>query len=99
MLRADEVLEEMAKTFRRSNGKYKDNWKNTGAAMKAMFPEGITLETEDDFVRFHLLEWTIGKITRFVNTGMTDKESVHDAAVYLAMIEAFLNEMGETDWN
>ena len=95
MLRADEVLEEMARTFRDRNGKYKDNWKNTGAVMLAFMPNGVTLLTEEDFVKFHLFEWVIGKLTRFVNTGMTDKGSVHDAAVYLAMIEAFINEIGE----
>jgi hypothetical protein len=82
------VLETMASTFRVRNKKYGDNWKNVGAVMAALYPEGVTLRTAEDHVQFHLLSWAVGKLTRFVNSEDTD--SIHDAAVYLAMIESLL---------
>jgi hypothetical protein len=81
----------MAATFRSRNPMYGENWKNVGNVMAAMFPNGITLRTPRDFVRFHFFDWTVGKLCRFVNADMEHTDSVHDAAVYLSMIEAFLS--------
>lgn len=94
-LRADKVLEEMAETFRSRNPMYGENWITVGAVMVALHPNGLTLNTADDFIRFHFLDWTIGKFTRFVNTNMTHTDSVHDAAVYMAMLEAFIKQQKE----
>jgi hypothetical protein len=89
-LRADLILDEMANTFRERNVMYGDNWEKVANVLSALFPQGITLTTPEDFARFHFLDWTVGKFTRFVNTGMTHAESVHDGAVYMAMLEALL---------
>lgn len=94
-LRADITLEQMAKTFRERNETYKENWITVGKVMEAMFPEGLTLRTEDDFVRFHFFDWVVGKLTRFVATDMKHTDSVHDAAVYLAMLESHLILKGD----
>lgn len=85
------LMEELAERFRERNGKYKDNWRNLGDVMVALYPEGITLRTADDFVKFHLLEWTLGKVTRFVNSD--DGDSIEDAAVYAAMIGSYLRSL------
>lgn len=88
--RADEILAEAAQTFKERNAVYGDNWKQVGDAMQALFPFGITLKTPNDWNRMHILMLTVVKWTRYVNNwelgGHAD--SVHDAMVYSAMLEA-----------
>lgn len=90
LLRADKVLEAMAETFRDRNPRYGENWITIGAVMAALYPNGITLKTKDDFIRFHFVNSIVGKFTRFINTDHTHDDSIHDAAVYCAMTEAFI---------
>jgi len=85
---ADQILAEMADTFRERNKVYGDNYKRVGAVMAAMFPNGIQLIEEDEFNRWHLFELIIVKLTRFANSGLTHADSIHDAAVYCAMVES-----------
>src|ERR1700746_2880029 len=89
-IKADLVLEEMARTFREKNKMYGDNYLAVGKVMQALFPNGITLKTEYDHILFHWISWSVGKLTRFVNSGMKDQNSIHDLAVYAAMIEDFI---------
>jgi len=90
MVTGDQILEEMAKTYKQRNEIYGDNFMTMGPVMTALFPNGITLKTQQDFIVFHLLDWMVGKLTRFVNTGMVHIDSIHDLAVYAAMIEMML---------
>ena len=85
-LTTDDMLREMANIFRERNTKYGSNYNKVAAMMTALFPNGITLQTHEDFIRFHFLDWTVGKLTRFVNTNMTDVDSAKDGGVYLAML-------------
>jgi len=98
-IKADKVLEQMAQTFREKNTLYGDNYLTVGKVMKDLFPDGITLETEYDHILFHWINWMVGKLSRFVNTGMIDRNSIHDLAVYAAMIEDFIitNEKENTN--
>lgn len=89
-IRADKVLQQMAKTFRIKNKTYGDNYLHYGKVMLALFPGGITLKTAYDHVLFHWISWKMGKFTRFVQTNLTHIDSIHDDAVYTAMIEAFI---------
>lgn len=89
-LRADTILKEMAKTFKKNNTKYKDNWDMVGKIFTAMYPQGIQLRSEYDFVLFHFLSWKIGKLTRFILTDHGHIDSIHDDAVYTAMIETLV---------
>ena len=86
------VLREMADTFDARNAVYGDNYRMVGHVMAAFFPEGVTLKTPEDYEVFHLFELKIVKLTRFVIGGMTHQDSIHDDAVYAAMIEAILKE-------
>jgi len=83
-----EILEAAAETYRARNAIYGDNYKNTGAVMRALFPDGVKLVTEDDFNRWCLFELVIVKLTRFTNSGLTHIDSMHDTAVYAAMLES-----------
>ena len=86
-----EILETAAATYRERNAIYGDNYKNTGAVMRALFPDGVKLVTADDFNRWCLFELVIVKLTRFTNSGLTHIDSIHDAAVYAAMLESLTN--------
>lgn len=85
-----DILSAMADTFRDRNATYGDNFKKMGPAMIALFPNGVKLETEEDFIRFHLLDWIVGKLTRFASTGCNHIDSIHDIAVYAAILESCL---------
>ena len=92
MARADEILNSMAETFRERNKVYGDNYKTVGTVMMALFPDGVNLKTEEEFNTWHLFELMIVKITRFANTEMKHKDSIHDAAVYAAMVESLMKD-------
>jgi hypothetical protein len=97
-LRADKTLATAAKTFLKKNKKYGDNWVTVGRVFAALYPNGITLKTEYDFILFHWMSWKIGKMTRFVNTGHTHQDSIHDDGVYTFMIETLITtQKGKTD--
>lgn len=87
----DKILEAMAETYRNRNAVYKDNWRAQANALAAIFPDGITLRTPEDFVHFGFVYMTVAKVTRFANTGMRHGDSVHDVGVYAAMEEAFIS--------
>ena len=92
MVKADKILDSMAETFRERNKVYGDNYKSVGAVMTALFPGGVSLTTKEQFLTWHLFELMIVKLTRFANTEMTHKDSIHDAAVYAAMVESLMEE-------
>jgi hypothetical protein len=86
---AAEVLRAMADTFEQRNGQYKDNSRMVPKMVRALFPDGVpsTLVSEEEW---HLFELALVKLTRFATSNMTHIDSIHDAAVYMAMIEAIL---------
>lgn len=86
--RTDEILTEAAATWKARNAVYKDNYKHMGAVMKGFFPNGITLITVEDFIRFQLFVLVVTKLTRYTNNWKDGhQDSLRDAAVYTAMIE------------
>jgi len=95
MAKADEILDSMAETFRERNKVYGDNYKSVGAVMTALFPDGVSLLTKEQFNTWHLFELMIVKLTRFANTEMTHRDSIHDAAVYAAMVESLMEDKND----
>ena len=89
---AADILAAMAETFRERNKVYGDNYKRVGAVMAAMFPHGVELLTEEDYNVWHLFELMVVKLTRFANSGLTHEDSIHDAAVYAAMVESLIRK-------
>lgn len=81
------LLEAAAVTFRERNAEYKDNSRVVGDVMLALFPKGVELKTAEDFVKFHLFELMIVKLTRYVNSGLNHKDSIHDLGIYAFMVE------------
>jgi hypothetical protein len=85
-----EALRAAAKTFEERNRVYGNNYLNVGNVMKGLFPDGMVLKTADDFASWHLLELAVVKLTRFANSKLTHLDSIHDATVYCAMLEALV---------
>jgi hypothetical protein len=92
MKTAADILAEMADTFRERNKVYGDNYKRVGDVMSALFPEGVMLVTPEDFNVWHLFELMVVKMTRFANSGLTHEDSIHDLAVYAAMVESLIRK-------
>lgn len=90
-----DILAEMAETYRERNAVYGDNWRNVGNVMMQLFPEGVQLSTADAINSWHLWELIIVKLTRFANSKLTHADSIHDVAVYAAMLESIIKENGK----
>jgi len=87
----DQILGEMAQTFKERNAVYGDNYRMVSKLMAVLFPHGVPSElvtTE----HFHLFELKLVKLSRFAISNLTHMDSIHDDAVYSAMIESILTE-------
>lgn len=82
-------LEKKAQLFEERNALYGNNYVRFGDFMKALFPNGVVLKTEQDFNRFGIFVQIVSKITRyaerFANGGHGD--SLDDNAVYSMMLK------------
>lgn len=88
---AADILVDMAETFKKRNAIYGDNYKMVSKVIAAFFPDGVP----SDLVltdQWHLFELKIVKLTRFTVSGLTHVDSIHDDAVYSAMIEMILKQ-------
>lgn len=91
-MKPDEILINMGDTFRGRNEIYKDNYITIGDALVKFFPDGIILKTESDFRKFNIVNTIVGKLQRFVNSGLNHVDSIHDIGVYAAILESLINE-------
>ena len=92
MKTAADILAEMAETFRERNKVYGDNYKRVGDVMIALFPQGVTISTAEEFNVWHLFELMVVKLTRFANSNLSHEDSIHDLAVYAAMVESLIRK-------
>jgi len=91
----DEILSEAGHFFKQRNEEYGDAWKKHGAIMKSNFPDGITLETEEEFFMYHCLVMDVVKTTRICNAmagGNQHEDSWKDKMVYAAMAKSQIKE-------
>lgn len=86
---AADVLAQAAQTFRERNAVYANNYRMVAPIVKILFPNGVpsSLVVTD---QWHLFELMIVKMTRFAVSELAHADSIRDAAVYAAMIEAIL---------
>lgn len=97
-MNAGEVLAKASETHAKKNQEYGDNYIRAGKAMEALFPKGLILKSMRDQTRYHLFSWIIGKLARYaVNWENGHKDSIHDACVYAALLEAFDEKKEEED--
>src|SRR6185503_14171598 len=87
-MKADARLEEAAKLYKERNAIYKDNFRTVGAAMAALFPEGVVLKDADDWNRMHIFILNMVKMSRYAMQwyeGGHD-DSTQDMTVYPAIL-------------
>ena len=87
-------LEMSSKTFQERAKQYGATYDRGGHIMSAMFPDGIFLDTPENFSRFLHLAMVMTKMNRYA-TSLTEgghQDSAHDAIVYSAMLEYFTDE-------
>lgn len=84
-----DILKSMASTFEERNKLYGAAYKRHGDVMAGLFPEGVTLRTEEEFNRYGVLVMIVSKLNRYASnlTRGGHKDSAHDMAVYAAMLE------------
>lgn len=90
-INAGDVLQLMAATYRKRNAIYGDNFRMVGPMMRVLFPSGVPADVLHSD-QFHLFELILVKLSRFAVSNLQHKDSIHDAAVYAAMIEAIIHE-------
>ena len=84
------ILTDALETFKEREKTYGLNYLAIGKVMVILFPDGITLKTEDDHNKFHLFLQAQVKMTRQANTGINHSDSARDACVYSAMLEGLI---------
>ena len=88
MASVPEKLEALGKLYADRNRAYGNNYKLYGAIAAALFPNGITLKTEEEFNRFALFSHCLDKFTRYARSmpkrGLPD--NLDDIAVYAQML-------------
>ncbi len=88
---APELLEAGAATYRERNKSYGDSYHKFGRVMDALFPEGITCESAEEWNQLGVLTQIVSKLTRLSNDfDRLHKDSVHDIMVYAAMLEELI---------
>lgn len=89
-LDVDDRLRRAADMFVEKSNLYGDNYLTCAKIMTMLFPNGITLSSESDFLRISLLGNVFNKATRYVASGF-DKphdDSSWDLSIYSMMLNA-----------
>lgn len=84
-----EIMQEMAATFKERNTTYGSNYKQVPKLVEVLFPEGVPPELIMSD-QWHLFELILVKLSRFAVSKLSHVDSIHDMAVYSAMIEMIL---------
>ena len=88
-LRAPDLLDAGAATFRQRNAVYGNSYLSFGRLLKTWFPVELRLSTEEDFNRLGLFVHCADKLTRYaanIEIG-GHEDSAHDLMVYAAMLQ------------
>lgn len=84
-----EALSNLGELYSERNKLYKDNYKHFGKVMVGLFPNGLTLKTQEEFLRIGLFIHMMTKATRYSNQfgegGHID--SLDDITVYAQMLQ------------
>lgn len=94
-MNAADILAGMADTYRERNAVYGDNYRMVAKLVAVLFPRGVPPELVVTD-QWHLFELKLVKLSRFAISNLTHIDSIHDDAVYSAMIEAILHEQQGT---
>jgi len=89
------IIQEMHETFKQRGEVYGDNYKQVGEVMKVLFPDGIILNSVMDFNTYSIFDLITVKLTRFAQSKMKHIDSIHDIAVYCAMLESLIRNYNQ----
>lgn len=86
-----DIMKAMAETFAKRNKVYGDNYLSFGAVMVALHGAApLCPVTAHEHNVAGLWIQIVSKLTRFANSGCMHVDSVHDLAVYAAMLESVI---------
>jgi len=80
-----DIFAKAIETFKEREAKYGDSRYSVAKILQILYPNGVHLDTEQDFLEFHIFQAVLGKIVRFVHSN--DQDSIHDAGVYSFILE------------
>lgn len=84
-----QALADLGAIYKQRNAIYGNNYKLFGHAMTALFPDGITIKTEEDWNRLSLFLHCADKLSRYAASfkqgGHVD--SLDDLSVYAQMLQ------------
>lgn len=86
-------LEEAIDTFNSRNKEYGNAYKNHGNIIKALFPNGVVMQSASDFNKMSLIFAITGKLARIANNfekGHSD--SALDMISFSAMLKEIIDE-------
>ena len=84
-----EILDDAKHTYEIRGAAYGDSADRVGPVLAALFPNGITLKTPEDFRRYNTLGMIVAKLTRYTTRpAIGHIDSIHDIGVYSFMLEA-----------
>lgn len=86
-----EIQEECADILKERLSVYGESYKKNGLMLSAMFPEGITLKTAEDFSRFSAMNWIIGKLNRY--SQQFENGGHYDSAIDIANYSVILAKL------
>ena len=88
-----DCMEKALETFKERNKVYGDNYHQHGKVMTALFPEGVSLSTIEDYNRFGIVNMLVAKLTRYCQGWpKSHQDSIHDMGVYAFMLESLDSE-------
>ena len=83
------LLDEIKATFEQRGKIYKENYEMMGNLMVALFGDGKSAE---EYARLDLLHHVLSKLTRFVGSDLTHRDSIFDMALCCIMLTALIDE-------
>jgi hypothetical protein len=93
-----DVLVNMARTFRKRNKLYGQNYLMVHKIIGILWPRGVPSALVT-CPQWHLFELIIVKVSRLAVSNISHIDSVHDMAVYAAMIESIIStDEGERNY-
>ena len=92
-----DMLKEAARVYEERDKQYGENYFKTGGMLETLFPDGLKLETKDDFNRFAILVHLTNKLTRYASSFEAGghEDSLVDLSVYAQILRKIdKNEIG-----
>jgi hypothetical protein len=96
-----DMLKDLSKIHAERSSIYGDDFMHIGEVLLGMFPNGLHLQTSEDFNRFALFLYQVTKLARYAqnmakfSTGHPD--SLDDIAVYSQLLQYFDTSTAEAD--